>query len=744
MFGSLVRSCLLTALLSLLSVSSLFAQPAGVKAGDKIEYLDGRGVVQKGEFIEMVGASVKVKQEDGQTKIFPGTRVRLPGGAAANRPRLGPAGGDIPIPSRPAATAPANPFEAAAAEVRTWTDATGKFKIEASFVSLDKDQVQLKKTDGKFITLAMDKLSAEDQVAAREAADKAKAPPMKDENPFEANVTDKPQIAGLGAERKTSLNGVPLLTLDAPAAWGAAANPSTVALPKISNRAASIPPRAIAGPNGRVDDFFEKAEGMIVDPAHGWLWIGVKNEHGGKNCRLERVEIASSAAMPPLTMPTLLRPISVDPTGRLLLTSRDDDFQTRNKHLDIWEIDGNEVRATSSFKPFDDGEGKHFSVKAFKWAEFVDSTHLLTLGDSGKLVMWDLSTAGVIRGLYQIDLGSGWSLSCALSPGRKQLAVATSSGVYVLEPISGKVLGKCEMKDDGASRLSIYRIVFSDDGAQLAAAGPLNLWVWNVADGKNTAAVSGTSMHISHETALSFGSHNHLIIDHRYAFDIERGLMTCSFSGSTSSTAVSFAGREWFLNEDRGSGGKSRSIISFALPGEEVVRKAATVKEEELLAIKPGSKIGLDLALPFDGAESEKIRTSITTAFVNNGWAIAAPGEASDFVLTARAMPGETKEIEYRMFGRGFATTKVSVTYQLGEMSLKSPGSDKPVWQNKASWGPPFNIHLKEGQTIEEATRTTPNAAFFANPGIPRRLMKYPNGVSIVTATLAPSGITVQ
>jgi hypothetical protein len=96
------------------------------------------------------------------------------------------------------------------------------------------------------------------------------------------------------------------------------------------------------------------------------------------------------------------------------------------------------------------------------------------------------------------------------------------------------------------------------------------------------------------------------------------------------------------------------------------------------------------------------------------------------------------------MFGRGFATTKVSVTYQLGEMTLKAPGADKPVWQNKATWGPPHFLHLKEGQTIEEATRTAPNAAFFANPGIPRRLMKYPNGLSIVTATLSPAGVTVQ
>ena len=736
------------ALVSFFAVASTWAQPAGVKAGDAIEYLDIRGAVKKGKFVEMVGATmVRVEQEDGTKRVLPGNRVRLPGAAGAPaRPGLSPAAGDDT--PKPAATQPggnaANPFEAAApaAVSRTWTDATGKFKIEAEFVSLDKDQVQLKKADGKFITLGLDKLSAEDQTVARDLAAKAKAPPMKEENPFEANVSDKPTVAGLGTEKKVNLQGVPIITLDAPAAWAATANPSTAPAPKIADRVATIPARATVGANGRTDDFFEKADAMIVDAAHNWLWVGVKNEPPGgqKSCRLERIDVASGTVLPPMAMPSLVKPVCVDPTGRYLVTSREDDFHNRNKQLDVWEIEGNEVRATTSFKPYDDGEGKHFSVKAFKWADFVDGAHLLTLGDGGKLVLWDL---GTLKAVWQADLGSGWSLSCTLSPGRQQLAVATSSGVYLLDPLSGKVLGKCEMKDQGASQLMIYRVAFSDDGSQLAAVGPLNLWVWNIADGKNTTAISGTTIPVGHETALSFGAHKHLIIDHRYAFDIERGLMTCHYTGNWSSAAA-FAGREWFLTEDRGAGGKTRGLMHFVLPGDEVVRKAASVKEEELLAIKPGSKISLDLALPFDAAETEKIRASMTAAFAANGWAVAAPGEASDFTLSAKAMPGETKEIEYRMFGRGFATTKVSVTYQLGEMVLKAPGMEKPVWQNKATWGPPHFLHLKEGQTIEEATRTTPNAAFFANPGIPRRLMKYPNGLSIVSATLSPSGVAVR
>lgn len=62
-----------------------------------------------------------------------------------------------------------NPFETAekkpaAKLLRTWVDATGKFKIEATFIELKENQVSLKKKqDGKVISLPLDKLSKADQ-----------------------------------------------------------------------------------------------------------------------------------------------------------------------------------------------------------------------------------------------------------------------------------------------------------------------------------------------------------------------------------------------------------------------------------------------------------------------------------------------------------------------------------------------------------------------------------------------------
>ena len=47
--------------------------------------------------------------------------------------------------------------------VRTWTDNTGKFSVDAEFNGMSFGKVQLKKNDGKIIKIDLEKLSDEDR-----------------------------------------------------------------------------------------------------------------------------------------------------------------------------------------------------------------------------------------------------------------------------------------------------------------------------------------------------------------------------------------------------------------------------------------------------------------------------------------------------------------------------------------------------------------------------------------------------
>ncbi|HEX5105699.1 MAG TPA: SHD1 domain-containing protein, partial [Pirellulaceae bacterium] len=94
---------------------------------------------------------------------------------------------------RPAAE-PANPFATAAeTKRRTWTDSTGKFKIEASFSGKEGNDVLLTRADGKTIKLPLAKLSKEDQ----EHVAKISSQPPPAENPFAA----APEVADNTVDR---------------------------------------------------------------------------------------------------------------------------------------------------------------------------------------------------------------------------------------------------------------------------------------------------------------------------------------------------------------------------------------------------------------------------------------------------------------------------------------------------------------------------------------------------------------
>lgn len=60
------------------------------------------------------------------------------------------------------AAAPAG-VDGPVAELRTWSDTTGKFQIEATLVSVADGKVQLKKKSGEIVAVPIDKLSKEDQ-----------------------------------------------------------------------------------------------------------------------------------------------------------------------------------------------------------------------------------------------------------------------------------------------------------------------------------------------------------------------------------------------------------------------------------------------------------------------------------------------------------------------------------------------------------------------------------------------------
>src|SRR5437867_2847488 len=76
----------------------------------------------------------------------------------------------------------------AVAEVRTWTSADGKFKVEAEMLSVQEGKVSLRKADGTEVTVPLAKLSEADRQYVTGRASRTPAlVPVTDETPAAKN-----------------------------------------------------------------------------------------------------------------------------------------------------------------------------------------------------------------------------------------------------------------------------------------------------------------------------------------------------------------------------------------------------------------------------------------------------------------------------------------------------------------------------------------------------------------------------
>ena len=83
---------------------------------------------------------------------------------------------ELQQPERPAGT-PAK-META---TRTWTDSTGKFKVDAALVNVSDGKVNLRRSDGRTMSIPLERLSDADQAHVKELQQPAA------ENPFQLN-----------------------------------------------------------------------------------------------------------------------------------------------------------------------------------------------------------------------------------------------------------------------------------------------------------------------------------------------------------------------------------------------------------------------------------------------------------------------------------------------------------------------------------------------------------------------------
>lgn len=679
------------------------AQQAPPPPGTAVEVLDGAGRLQAADFVEMTpSGQVKVKL-NGETRTFPATRVRLAnGGRNSSSSRPSSSGSTPKVAESPEAAAAA----AKLAGMRTWTDSTGTFKVDAEFVSFKNGTLELRKADGKVIKLTTDKLSAGDQEIARFLASRP-----GQGNPFEEQIDDPGIVIAVANVRTATVShdAAPKIDLTAAVDWTGTPDPAKKFIP--------LPPTSLKVKriSGSKYNFGREtaSDSIVLDVANQRAWIGVSSKvwTGGGNqpiYRLEIIDFRAGGSVIPIAMPAHCRPESVDPSGRLLVTrtGQPELDATATAQLDIWQLNGAGLRHSRSFIPASSANGN------VVWARFVDTTHLLTRNFDDQLVLWNIEKQ---QPVYQTAPGT--ARTCELSPGGTHVAIAGGRSAYLLEALTGKVLGKLGSKEPepllttkpSDTAYDFLRIGFSVDGGYIAAAASHAAFAWKVKDGECLHALSSRLRIVPGDetrACLSFGAYQTLIIDHEFVFDTKQRKTIYDLNGNWKA-AAQYAGKELYVFDEFWD---EQALTSFLLPTDRMAADAAArTISNSLAAIDPGTTVNMRFQLPFDDKENDQIKAHFTAQLKALGLRIVPDDEKGilEFIAQVTAKDEETSF----QFPDGTTQSRTGPRFT-GLISIGKPGVP-PHQTTMTSWGAPGKVYLQRGDTPEGYAPSVPTAEFF-------------------------------
>jgi hypothetical protein len=298
------------------------------------------------------------------------------------------------------------------------------------------------------------------------------------------------------------------------------------------------------------------------------------------------------------------------------------------------------------------------------------------------LVLWRLD-GKTPRAIYKIDGVDG---GVALSPGRAHLAAMVSGSLGVFRTIDGKLLAR--MAD---ARPGFGSLAFNADGTRLASVVGQRVCVWNVANGELERNFDCLELRTG---SVSWLDDNHLLTGGSDVVDIQRRLILWRYEG-THLPAAFHAGWQWLVMQS----GNTLGIVPAKLLHEEVLATARGLDPDAILALKPGTKVTLDIQI--GGEEQTKAEEALRADMQENGFTVAPDQPVR---LTARIATGPTETEEYGRHAFSRDTQHVTLTEKRYEVELMIDGQSawKQISLVQSSRGS-LVILRREGETVQQA-----------------------------------------
>jgi len=609
---------------------------------------------------------------------------------------------------------------------RTWTDLSGKFKIDARYGGLEGGKTVLVKLDGSKISVPLEKLSSQDRSYIKDLID----PP---ENPFtdteasdsaesvlqQANWRDAKEIK---PQKFSKWTFVP--TSNGFAELSAGNGPSV-----------QVPLKGVPG----ADVGINKVEGVFSSSDHRRVLICRQKGSIEAVQFLELVDVSrkESRGLTPLPKQTLLLDADLD-AGLVLYRSNEYGHEGNKGILTVAKFAPNELTAIARWEPF--GQTTRGMDNQIEQARILSSDRVLTLDRFGRMVViWDVTQP---KAIWKIPIGSAQILSTALSPDRKLLAISAEQGISIIDLEAGRHVAT--IPPDGRV---YHSLAFRADNARLGAFGDMSLKVWDLADGHSIVNFMTPSSIGSYDVALAWTG-SYLLVGNNYLFDVDRRILLWEYQESSLTThnASLRNGVLWIVPFSHGES----TLVSSPVPHPAALAMVRQLPSaDELIVAKPGDPVSIEIdmdanvVLPNDverqiasyvdaaegrdgsdgrvvmlkqsDSKKDVVRRQLAIALKEAGYEVV---NSSSLVLRFVCKPQPEQTILINVDGRSPARPEdfVEKTITPHATCLSFILNGEAVWENGFVAKPHMIIYLEKGETLDEALErlSRPNMVIFS------------------------------
>lgn len=637
-------------------------------------------------------------------------------------------------------------FACADEEMRTWTDSTGKFKIEARFVSLEKQIVTLEKADGTRVQIDLLKLTQDDQ---HEAGRLQRVQQFRalNKNPFK-------EMGKPGTERLAPLIATPIDWTGVKRLEVSEGPWKPPALESVE-RKLDFTPKPITFPR---NDIFAEVTGMVVHAKSRRAYVVTSTSQPGLRnatsstfhvCDLEKgkvIKMVDAAGKQ--------KPLAISPDGQWLITREDrrglaQALNARGQMLTLWNVSDAAITATQRWDAAMDATEHSNYVNG---ASFLHDGTLLTWLGNGLFTWWDLKPLKA-RQTMQLEV----NFNPAFSPDTRLMAAlwykkpdkpkrpagqpappqALTPGHYnnlvLIDTATGQTLSSLRLEYTHLTHLA-----FSPDGKRLAALQNFNAIVYDFKTGQQETKLHFSGLANDH-CGCFWTSPTALMTSNPVCFlapEFHANIWTYHMHVKDH---VTFAEDHVFFLNDM----DDIKLVGVKLPHPEALQMVDKVKKDpQFFVVKPGTKVKIDLR----GFVPGKLKDDVTAALVKSVKAAGLEvGEGGVSLLAWYSAQGEQEmfytqepEAPYR------ETSKINLKNWMYQMRIESEG--RVHWSMVGISPAPPLLHLKRGEKIADYVKrlSEPEATFYQRTVIPRYLIREVKTQEVGSVSLGRSKVTAE